>query len=82
MNKQEWLHIKNTKQFPMELFYEFYKIHNTRDTIMNPLEFRDNLQLYVNTLGHIPMLKIVAHYDNFFGVTSLLTKEGNLIKYY
>ncbi len=82
MNKQEWLFIKQTKQVPMELFYEFYLIHNDKEVVMEREDFREKLQMYVNTIGRIPIQKMFEYYDKQLGVTKLFDKNKNLIKEY
>lgn len=82
MTNEVWIEVKRTNQIPMELFYEFYQIHNQKDTIMTPTEFRNNFQLYVYDIQTVPVKKLIGYYDQKLGITKLFDKFGKLIKEY
>ena len=82
MNKQEWLQIKTSQQMSVELFYEYYKIHNKKDTVMEPQEFTNNFQIYVHHIRIIPTKRIIEYFDQKLQITKLMDRLGKIIKEY
>ena len=81
MNKQTWLSIKKGNNYPIELFYDFFKTYNTGKD-MEFDEFSLHFQRYVNTIRRLPLKDVVPYQDNKLSVTKLFDKKGILIKEY
>lgn len=81
MNKQTWLDIKRNNNYPVQLFYEFFKTYNTgRDMEFD--EFSVYFQRYVIAVRKLPLKDVIPYQDSKLSITKLFDKKGILIKEY
>lgn len=81
MNKKQWLEIKASKNYPIEMLYEFFQKKNVgKDMTLE--EFQNNIHIYINVKGGIETEKLEEYFDQKYTVTKLTDKYNRLIKEY
>lgn len=83
MNRQEWLDIKRSKEFHINLFYEFYLDKNKKnDIVLDENTFANCFRNYVNLIGKLPISNIIKYYDDKFLIVKIIDKNNNIIDEY
>lgn len=83
MNKNEWLSIKKSKNYPIEILYEFYQ--NRRKETEKELtldEFTIKFMEYFNHVRNVNNTLIDEFFDKKLGITKLFNEKGELLKEY
>jgi hypothetical protein len=80
MNKQEYINLKKTNTMAIIYKYYFEKFDSKKHkSLLSEQEFYTYIQmtLDVNQIA----VKVLNHYDQYYSVTTIFDKEGNVISY-
>lgn len=85
MTKEEWLISLNNNTLPRDIFYIFYKEHNTdKEKEYSYNDFKKYFQLYLLRININNLLQNITKYYNYkFNIKSIQDlKTNEIIKYY
>lgn len=83
MNKNEWLKIKQSKAYPIEILYEFYISRlKPQEKEYTFEEFSKNFMDYFNLVKNVNNVLIDEFFDKKLGVTKLINNKNQIIKEY
>jgi len=80
MKKQEYINLKKTNTMALIYKYYFEKFDSKKHKpLLSEQEFYTYIQM-TSDLNQIAV-KVLNHYDQYYSVTTIFDKEGNVISY-